>query len=75
MQMVFIPAAETKAAVKRYKNTTLEPKDLSFEELQQMTNDFSQSQEISRGELGVVYKVLLSVVTIFFKKSICSQYL
>ncbi|PUZ67192.1 hypothetical protein GQ55_3G413600 [Panicum hallii var. hallii] len=48
--------AETKAAVKRYKNTTLEPKDLSFEELRQMTNDFSQSQEISRGELGVVYK-------------------
>jgi len=65
MQMVFIPAAKTKAVVKRCKNLTLEPKDLSFEELRQMTNDFSQSQEISRGELGVVYKVLLSVVTIF----------
>jgi len=50
--------AKTKAVVKRCKNLTLEPKDLSFEELQQMTNDFSHSQEISRGELGVVYKDL-----------------
>lgn len=50
--------AKTKAVVKRCKNLTLEPKDLSFEELRQMTNDFSQSQEISRGELGVVYKDL-----------------